>query len=213
VADFQHVPGHLRDALPAAQVACARTGSIASGLLMLSLFGGAADVGAQDLCAGLVTDKVPHPMTALAKPGVGQAVTDPEFGTTIRRISAAGAGGVIAPMYSTISAWNADESLLILYEVGTGHQLYDGRTYQFLKTLDITPADVEQVYWDTSDPDVLYYVDVNRFIRYHVSTGVKEIRTTFAFCTSASGGGDPMYTSWDSKRIGLKCDNNSQRFV
>ena len=30
-----------------------------------------------------------HPMTALAKPAVGQAVTDPQFGATLRRITAA----------------------------------------------------------------------------------------------------------------------------
>jgi hypothetical protein len=30
-----------------------------------------------DLCAGLVTDKEPHPMTALAKPTLGATVVDP----------------------------------------------------------------------------------------------------------------------------------------
>jgi uncharacterized repeat protein (TIGR01451 family) len=178
---------------------------------ILSIFPTVSPVAAQDLCAGLVTDKSPHPMTALAKPAVGQAVVDPQFGTTIRRISAAPSGGVIKPMYSTISAWNADESRLILYRVGQGHQLYDGRTYQFLRSLDIAPADVEQVYWHTTDPDVLFYVDGNRFIRYHVSSGVKDTLTTFTFCSAASGGGDPMYISWDSRRIGLGCGD--ERFV
>ena len=148
-------------------------------------------------------------MTALAKPSLGQAVTDPQFGTTIRRITAvpvSGSNPVIKPMYSTISAWNADESKMILYKVGSGHQLYDGKTYVYIKDLDINPADIEQVYWHTSDPDVFFYVDNKTLIRYHVSTGAKDQVRTFDFCSGGvSGGGDPMFMSWDSNRIGLSC--------
>jgi uncharacterized repeat protein (TIGR01451 family) len=169
---------------------------------------------AADLCAGLITDKLPHPMTFVAKPAVGQAITDPQFGTKIRRITAvpvSGSNPVIKPMYTTISAWNADESKLILYRVGSGHQLYDGRTYAFIRTLAINPADLEQVYWHTTDPDLLFYVAGNQLIRYHVAADVKEVVRTFTFCSSASGGSDPMFTSWDSNRIGLQC--NGQVFI
>lgn len=173
-----------------------------------SALGGAAAV---DLCAGLVSDKGAHPMTPLGKPKLGEAVTDAEFGTSIRRISAVatvGATPAIRPLYSTISAWNADESRLLLYDVSAGHLLYDGKTYAFIENLDISPADVEQVYWHTSDPDQLRYVDGTTLIAYHVSTHEKETLATFDFCQgSASGGSDPMFTSWDSKRIGLKCDS------
>lgn len=166
-----------------------------------------------DLCAGLVQDKDPHPMTALAKPAVGEAVTDAEFGTTIRRITGVSAGGgndpVVKPMYSTISAWNADESRLILFSVAEGtHLLYDGKTYALIGPLDISPADIEQVYWHTKDPDVLFYVDGKDFIRYHVGAATKEVLTTFDFCAGGvSGGSDPLFTSWDSMRIGLGCDD------
>ena len=162
-----------------------------------------------DLCAGLVTDKEPHPMTALAKPTLAATVVDPQFGTKIRRITAvAGANQAIVPMYSTISAWNADESLLILYQIGAGHQLYDGKSYQPLRALAINPVDVEQVYWDTSDPDLLYYVDGQAFIRYHVGTETKDKLHDFSsLCGSSAptNGGDPMFTSWDSHRLGLVC--------
>jgi hypothetical protein len=172
--------------------------------------GGAS--GAVDLCAGLVTDKAPHPMTALAKPALGATVTDAEFGTTIRRISAVsgtGANAAIVPMYTTISAWNADESLLVLYAVGGGgHQLYDGKTYQHLRALAINPADVEQVYWDTADPDLLYYTDGQSFIRFHVGAGTADTLHDFSsLCGSSTptNGSDPMFTSWDSHRLGLSC--------
>jgi hypothetical protein len=151
-------------------------------------------------------------MTALDKPLVGEVVTDAEFGTRIRRITAVAATGgspALRPLYTTISAWNADESRLLLFKVEGGeHQLFDGKTYAFLRTLDISPADVEQVYWHTADPDVLFYVDDRTIVRYHVGAGTPEPLTTFDFCTGgASGGSDPMFTSFDSARIGLRCDD------
>jgi hypothetical protein len=174
-----------------------------------------------NLCAGLITDKLPHPMTPVARPAVGQTVTDPQFGTTIRRITEVpatnGANPAIRPLYSTVSGWNADETMLILYAPGHGHQLYDGKTYQFIRNLtDIHPADLEQVYWSTQDPDIFFYVDHNQFVKYHVREAKPEIMTTFNFCgdvtksdTRASGGSDPMFTSFDSKRIGLGCSGQS----
>jgi hypothetical protein len=174
--------------------------------------GGAGGIGTAanvDLCAGLVTDREPHPMTALAKPPLGATVVDPQFGTTLRRITAvAGANQAIRPLYTTISAWNADESRLLLYEVGAGHQLYDGKTYQRIRALDLNPPDLEQVYWDTLDPDLLYYVDGAIFTRYHVGSGAKDPLHDFSsLCGSAavSNGSDPMFTSWDSHRLGLVC--------
>jgi hypothetical protein len=177
---------------------------------------GGIDGGATagNLCEGLVQDKEKHPMTALAKPAVGAFATDAEFGTKIYRVSEVKASGssdaVIKPMYSTVAAWNADESMLLLYSVAAGHQLYHGKTYAFLRSLDISPADLEQVYWDTTDPDILYYVDGKKFIRYHVGRSQAETQTTFTFCTdSASGGSDPMFTSFDSARIGLGCGDQA----
>ena len=83
-------------------------------LCLISLVFATASTQA-DPCSGLLTDKANHPMTTLAKPALLQAVVDPQFGTTIRRISNAGTGHVVKPMYSTIPAWNADESYIILY--------------------------------------------------------------------------------------------------
>ncbi|HXB57693.1 MAG TPA: hypothetical protein VN461_23230 [Vicinamibacteria bacterium] len=165
-----------------------------------------------DLCQGLVLDKLPHPLSSLTQPAVGQTVVDPEFGGTVRRITAAGSvpgsDAAIVPIYSTISAWNADESRLLLYHVGRGHELYDGRSYRFLRSLDIAPNDIEQVYWHTTDPDVLFYLSGKSLLRYHVSSDTRETVHSFNFCSGPiSGGSDPMFTSWDSNTIGLKCDS------
>ncbi len=179
------------------------------GSALFVCFVAASGVRAADLCQGLIQDRLSHPMTAQARPGVGQTVRDPQFGTNIRRISGApgGATYAIRPLYSTISAWNADESRLLLYHVGQGHGLYDGRTYQFIKLLGIQPADIEQVYWHTTDPDLLFYPTGRTLVRYRVSTGVKQTVASFSFCSgSVSAGSDPMFSSWDSNVFGLQCD-------
>ena len=188
----------------------AGTSSTSSATGSTSTGTGSGGGGALDLCDGLVTDTADHPMTPLAQPGLLEAATDPEFGTTIRRVSDVGPGGVIKPMYSTISGGNADESRLILYEVDGGHRLHDGKTYAFLGMLDIDPADLEQVYWHTTDPDVLFYVSGKTLVRYHVGTQTKEPLHTFASCAGdASGGDDPMFMSWDSNVIGVICDGKA----
>lgn len=183
-----------------------------------------------DLCAGLVTDQLNHPMTALANPPVGGTVTDPEFGTTIRRITDAGSTGRIVPAYSTIPAWNADESYLILYHTtaqsggtvphGSGHQLYNGKTYQWIKKLNFVPPDLEQFYWDATDPNVFYYIGSRtQLMKYTINpdpaaADTKTLVHDFSnICSgSVNGGNDPMYTSWDSDVIGLQCDTGSSTF-
>ena len=155
-------------------------------------------------------------MTALAKPSRLGTAIDPEFGTRIVRVTdvASETGGeVIKPVYSTIQAWNADESYLMLYEVGSGHRLYDGHSYEFIRGLSINPADLEQVYWDPLDPDLLYYVDGNKLTEYSVSQNSKRVLHTFSWCRSVSAGEDPMYISWDGNAFGLLCDDTGQAFV
>lgn len=161
-------------------------------------------------------DLEPHPMQDVARPGYLETVVDPSFGTVIRRISDAGDGGVIKPMYSTIQAWNADESRMILYDQTHGvHQLLDGMNYTFIRNLDdVAPDDIEQLFWDFNDPDILYYLDrsTDDFIKYSVSSGNKEIMVNLrevSGCTgSISMGNDVQMMSWDSDAIGFRCDND-----
>ncbi|MDI1451993.1 hypothetical protein [Polyangium sp. 6x1] len=165
-----------------------------------------------DLCAGLVNDKEAHPMTALPKPALLQEVVDPEFGTKIRRITDVGSG-IIKPLYSPTQAWNADETLLLLYKVGAGHKLYDGKTYAFLKDLDIHPPDLEQVYWSTTEPDVFFYIDGNKLIRYHVSTDEKEVLHTLDNCPGQVTADSHGWISWDANYLGLQCQGTGESFI
>jgi len=156
-------------------------------------------------------------MTAVSKPAVGQSFVDPQFGTTIRRISSAGSGGVIKPMYSATQAWNADESYMILYHtvnVSGRHELYQGKApYGFIKVLDIAPADLEQVWWHTSDPDVFFYPSGNSLYRYHVSTGAKDVVHTFSDCSGGVSGDSHGFMSFNSDSVGLKCSASSKAYV
>lgn len=176
-----------------------------------------------DLCSGLIQDKAAHPMSAIAKPTKGQSITDPEFGTKIVRITdvQADLGSKVAkPAYSTMPAWNADESYLILYVTNgaaQGHYLYNGKTYQFIRKLDIQPTDIEHFAWSSTDPDILFYTyawemsgtSLRQIVKYHVSTGQKDV--VYNIPNSAAPGayrvdmgGDPIYTSWNNDLFGLR---------
>jgi len=174
-------------------------------------------ISAQDLSEGLIlNDLDTHPMQPLAKPGYLETVVDPSFGTTIRRISDAQPGETIRTMYSTIQAWNADETRMILYaRPGGRHILLDGFSYVYIKDLDINPRDLEQVFWDFDEPEVLYYVDRVSLdlIRYNVED---EVGTTLVNLATRSNcndginsGNDVHAMSWDNDAIGFRCGNST----
>jgi len=174
--------------------------------------------GSTDPSEGLIAnDLTLRPMQDIAKPGYLQTIIDPSFGTTIRRISDAGPGGVIKPMYSTIQPWNADETYMILYNQGDGvHELLNGMDYTFIRNLDdIRPDDIEQIFWDSTDPNIFFYVDsqTNELIRYGVSGQSKDIIVDLgeiSGCTgSISFGNDVQMMSWDSDVIGFRCNNDT----
>ncbi|WP_397362957.1 T9SS type A sorting domain-containing protein [Olleya sp. R77988] len=176
-------------------------------------------VFSQDLSQGYIAnDLVQHPMQALSKPAYLGTVTNPSFpNTTITRISNATAGNFIVPMYNTIQAWNADESLMIVYG-GGNHQLLNGQDYTFIRNLtDINPDDLEAVFWSFTDPDVLFYMDNNNDNLYsynvqtQVNTAIVNLRTVSG-CASGngmSGGNDIQMMSWDSDVFSFRCGNTS----
>ncbi len=173
---------------------------------------------AQDLSQGLVVnDLTAHPMQPVAKPAYLDTYTDPSFGTTIRRITNAGAGKVIVPMYSTVQAWNADESLMILYNQDiSDHILLDGKTYQYIRTFsDFHPADLEQIFWDFNDPDVFYYMDgpTRDFMKYQVSTQtitkLVDIGQVSGCTSTVAMGNDVQMMSWDSDVFTFRCANST----
>ena len=176
----------------------------------------------QDLGQGyIVNDLVEHPMQALAKPNYLQSATDPSFpATQIRRITNAGTGNSIKPLYSTIQAWNADESLMIVYGGGT-HQLLNGQDYTFIRNLtDINPDDIETIFWSFLNPDIFFYMDgtTDDLISYNVQTQVKTVLVnirTISNCVATdglTGGNDIQMMSWDDDVFAFRCGNTGAYF-
>lgn len=122
-------------------------------------------------CAGLTSGQGDVPMANRPKPALGQPYKS-VYGATVERITDVkawndGQDGVIAPMYSTVPAWNSNESYLLLYQtkgfvkgsnVQARYLLFNGMNYKFIRSLPIATADVEDVYWSPTDPDILYYI-------------------------------------------------------
>lgn len=178
-------------------------------------------VTAQDLSYGLRgNDLSTHPMRPLSKPDLYETVIDTSFGTTIRRITNAPAGGVIKTMYSTVQAWNADESLILLYNQAEGvHILLDGNDYSFMRNLnDVSPTDIEDLFWHFTDPNLLLYVENSsgHLIEYNAFTGDKNIKADLPFLANCSDGiflgNDIQMPSWNSSKIGFRC-GNSKTFI
>ena len=174
------------------------------------------------LCTGLITDKSNYPMTQLDKPGYLQSVTDPEFGTRIIRVTQT--SDVTKPAYSTMPVWNADESLMFLWDRqfnkddpnSRGHILLDGKTYEFIRNLDdINPNKFEELTWHATNPDIMFYPAsheengqrIKHFIQYNVKTREKVVLRDFGDMIDSNDGfgfgGDPMYSSWDSDVFGF----------
>lgn len=176
------------------------------------------DVYSQDLSQGYsANDLNTYPMQDLTKPAYLEAVADSSFpNTMIRRISDAGTGNVIKPMYSTIQAWNADESLMIVYKKDFGHILLNGIDYSFIINLDdINPDDIEGIFWHFSNPNLFYYIDntTYEFVSYAVDTQIKtsvvNLATVSGCAEFVSGGNDVQMMSWDSDVISFRCGNTA----
>jgi len=109
------------------------------------------------------------------------------FGSSVIRITDTKPGEVFKPLYSTVQAWNKDESLMVLYRNGSrqGHYLLDGHTYQEIRQLDILPSDLEDIFWSHTDPNVLFYSsnsprEHGRLYSVNVETSKRELIKDFS---------------------------------
>ncbi len=179
----------------------------------------ATDAGS--MCPGAVTDTRNVQVPRLAKPAYLAPYTDPALGGQVQRITNARSGEVFKPVYSSMQAWNADESLLLLYRGGVNpsHVLLDGHDYGFVEQLDILPSDVEEVWWSHNDPRSLFYVSKSprtfgHFRRYDTATGRSETLREFdEVCGSAlpTAGGDVQMQSLDDDLFGFRCRINDDK--
>jgi hypothetical protein len=149
----------------------------------------------------LIEDKTgSYAMPNSALPAYREEFIDPVFGTKLMRITNASADGAMVPMYSKTPPWNRDGTRLLIYRQGGDHILLDGNSYAQIKVMDwdyngcgYPPADVENVWWSHTDPDILTYPTTTTvgetpcFVKYHVSTGAVDVLRQFG----EFGGNDP----------------------
>ena len=189
---------------------------ITSVLVSAAMLGPAHAASTDNLCDGLFTSTERVAIPAVAKPPFMKYYKDPAFGTKIMRITNAREGEVFKPAYSTMQAFNADESMLLLYRGGenSAHVLLDGKTYEFVRELDIIPADIEEVFWSHTDPDTFYYVskysqDYGHFNKYSVSANKStKIKDFYDICGSKglpTGGGDVQMQTLDDDLFAFRC--------
>ncbi len=177
----------------------------------------------ENMCDVGVTTAERVVIPSIAKPNYLAPYTDPALGARVTRITQSTFGQVHKPVYSTIQAWNADESLLLLYRTGQGkasHVLVDGQNYRPVADLDIYPSDIEDVFWSHSDPDTLFYVsradaDYGEFKRYSVSQGKSTKITDFnGICTGLPmAGSDVHMQSIDDDLFAFRCSRQNGSYA
>ncbi len=178
-----------------------------------------------NLCEGQVTHTERVNVKPVAKPPYLKAYKDPAFGTAITRITQSNFGEVRKPAYSTVQAWNADESLMFLYQQtakGGTHILLDGQTYEFVRKLNVIPSDIEELHWSHTNPDEFFYVskysrDYGQFKRFSVSKNksflIKDFSTLCGARGLPTGGGDVHMQSWDDDLFGFRCRKDDDSYM
>ncbi|MCL4511192.1 MAG: T9SS type A sorting domain-containing protein [Bacteroidetes bacterium] len=117
-----------------------------------------------------VTNHNAMPQPNVPVPSVGVVFTDPSFGTEVARITDARASGApgIVPQYSKREAWNADESLMLLFTGEGTALLYDGQSYKFKKALDYVGG--EDVFWHPTNPSIILFSQDSVLYSFNVVT-------------------------------------------
>jgi len=172
-----------------------------------------------DLCEGLVSDLEVRRVKPVARPPFGKRYRDPAFGTTVIRITNSSVDEVYKPAYSTMQAWNADESLLLLYRqtaANADHLLLDGFSYKPIAAIDLAPSDLEEIFWSHSNPDTLYYIskaqpNYGDFMKMNVRSGKKTLVRSFdevcgVDAVPTVGDGVHMQ-SYDDDVFGFRCES------
>jgi len=148
----------------------------------------------------------------LVRPSLDETVIDPAFGQQVTRITDSAPGEYIAPLTTLTSAFNADETKLLVYRTtedgGGEHRVLDLTTGESV-VAEIAPTDIEEVAWSSSEPDILIYVDGVSVMRFDVSTGSAVAVRTFDECeqlaTAVGGAG----LSLDGDVLSLACLSSS----
>ncbi len=147
-----------------------------------------------------LTDTAPHAPPSydtFAPPARGQSYVDPVFNTSILRLSDAAAtpddadgGNLTWAMgeYSTMTAWNSDDSYFMLQH-DSYVALYSGAG-AYLRDLPFEINAGSEPRWARRSNSLIYFLRGNQLKSYDVASGVSAVVHTFAEYSSVSGKGE-----------------------
>lgn len=148
------------------------------------------------------------------RPGTTEATIDPAFGAPIVRITDADLDQAMLPVYSTVQAWNADSSRILLYRAGGRHVVFEVGNTEPVAELALALPDIEQVFWDAQDPSLIWYAEQEvageggaRVVAFNIETEAVERSVAFDGCLSLGGGESTGgFLSHDGSVMGMWCD-------
>jgi hypothetical protein len=140
------------------------------------------------------TDRVGSP------PGYLSTIQFAELGTQAMRITDASTmgSGDRRHAYAKRQPWNADGSRLLLLK-GSPARLLDGRTFKYLGTVS-APGDA---IWSNKDPNILFGVSGNAFLKYNVATKSRVFSRSFDGYSRIRIGGGEGNVSDDDRYVAL----------
>jgi len=141
--------------------------------------------------------RTPKNYATFVPPAARSSYTDTAFGVSIKRLSDArntpntwlsGLLDFVSTEYPGASPFNSDNSRLILQHQGY-YGLYTG-SGDYLKDLPFVVHAATEPRWSRSEPDVLYYVSVNRLMKLNVAAGASSVVRSFGEYAAIRGRGE-----------------------
>jgi WD40 repeat protein len=173
----------------------------------------------------LVEGAGPIRTSTLAKPGYLQTVIEPDFGTTITRITGDPGspmpvvggtwGTLVYGNYPKDAAWNADQSLLLLKHSGNSQAPFlflDGTTYQV--SFGRRGTNAIDTRWHPTIPDVMITVGADGSVfHWNVRTNTNTVKFRPSGYTGASFGSYEGNPSRDGRYVTVQATRSSDLHV
>jgi len=146
--------------------------------------------------------------------GTSPAPSGPSGGPPlVGRLSAAGAGDFYVPS-PLVQAWSTDESKVILYRTGAaspGHVIVDTTSGNVITTVDLSPPDIEQVYWNPVNANEVIALEGSALVAFDITSFQRRIIREFPGCPNADAG-VPSQPSLAGVLVFI-CDDGSVRSI
>ncbi len=143
-------------------------------------------------------------------PPPGSSYVDPVFNTEVWHLGDAGSSSFDGTPYSRQSPFNADDSIVTTI-LASGAVRFRSTTPPFpliRPQMSLPASSIEDRWWSTTDPSVIYRTIGNQLRAFNVHTGADSVVATFPY-SNVAGLGENQF-SLDGDRIALVANGTSQ---